>query len=159
MKRVAVGFLRAVLVLIALGSVAVLLWEPQIEGANAHATNFEIYLTDPFLAYAYLASVPLFIGLYQGFRVLGHVDRDAALTSAVVRRLRMIKLCALVMVGFVVGAELFIRLANDGDDRAGGVFIGNLIAFAAIVVAATMFTLERTLQSAVDIKSDHELTV
>jgi hypothetical protein len=50
-------------------------------------------------------------------------------------------------------------LNNNGDDPAGGVFIGNLIAFAATVVAATMFVLERTLQNAVDIKSENDLTV
>jgi hypothetical protein len=63
------------------------------------------------------------------------------------------------MIGFVVGAELFIRLNNKGDDPAGGVFIGILIAFAATVVTTTMFVLERTLQNAVDIKSEHDLTV
>jgi Protein of unknown function (DUF2975) len=159
MKRVAVLFLRAVVVLIAVGSTALILWEPQVEGVNAHATNFEIYFTDPFLAYAYVAAIPLFVGLYQGFRVLGYVGQDAALTTDVVSRLRTIRLCAIVMIGFVVGAMLFIRLNSKGDDPAGGVFIGNLIAFAAAVVAATMFVLERTVQSAVDIKTENDLTV
>lgn len=159
MKRGSVLFLRAVVVLIAVGAAALMLWEPHVEGVNAHATNFEIYFKDPFLAYAYVASIPLFVGLYQGFRVLGYVGQDAVLSTAVVRRLRTIKLCAIVMIGFVVGAELFIRLNNKGDDPAGGVFIGILIAFTATVVATTMFVLERTLQNAVDIKSENDLTV
>ena len=145
--------------LIAVGAAALMLWEPHVEGVNAHATNFEIYFKDPFLAYAYVASVPLFVGLYQGFRVLGYVGQDNVLSAAAVRRLRTIKRCAVVMLGFVVGAELFIRLNNKGDDPAGGVFIGLLIAFAATVVATTMFVLERTLQTAVDIKSENDLTV
>jgi len=159
MKRGSVLFLRAVVVLIAVGAAALMLWEPRVEGVNAHATNFEIYFKDPFLAYAYVASIPLFVGLYQGFRVLGYVGQDAVLSTAVVRRLRTIKLCAIVIIGFVVGAELFIRLNNKGDDPAGGVFIGILIAFAATVVATAMFVLERTLQNAVDIKSENDLTV
>jgi hypothetical protein len=159
MKRGPVLFLRAVVVLIAVGAAALMLWEPQVEGVNAHATNFEIYFKDPFLAYAYVASIPLFVGLYQGFRVLGYVGQDAVLSTAVVRRLRTIKLCAIVMIGFVVGAETFIRLNNKGDDPAGGVFIGILIAFAATVVATAMLVLERTLQNAVDIKSENDLTV
>jgi hypothetical protein len=77
----------------------------------------------------------------------------------VVRRIRTIKRCAVAMLGFVVGAEVFIRLTNKGDDPAGGVFIGLLIAFASTVVATTMFVLERTLQNAVDIKSENDLTV
>lgn len=159
MKRGSVLFLRAVVVLIAVGAAALMLWEPHVEGVNAHATNFEIYFKDPFLAYAYVASIPLFVGLYQGFRVLGYVGQDTVLSAAVVRRLRTIKLCAIVMIGFVVGAELFIRLNDKGDDPAGGVFIGILIAFTATVVATTMFVLERTLQNAVDIKSENDLTV
>ncbi len=158
MQRGSVLFLTVV-VLIAVGAAALLLWEPHVEGVNAHATNVEIYFTDPFLAYAYLASVPLFLGLYQGFRLLGYVGRDAVLSTEVVRRLRTIKLCAITMIGFVVGAELFTRLHDAGDDPAGGVFIGILIAFAATVVATTTLVLERTLQDAVDIKSENDLTV
>ena len=145
LERGSVLFLRAVVVLIAVGTAALMLWEPQVEGVNAHATNVEIYFKDPFLAYACVASIPLFVGLYQGFRVLGYVGTDAALSTAVVGRLRTIKRCAIVMIGFVVGAELFIGLNNKGDDPAGGVFIGILIAFAATVVATTMSVLERTL--------------
>jgi hypothetical protein len=159
LQRGSVLFLRAVVVLIAVGAASLMLWEPHVEGANAHATNFEIYFKDPFLAYAYVASIPLFVGLYQGFRVLGYVGRDAALSTVVVGRLRTIKLCASVTIGLVVGAELFIRLTNHSDDPAGGVFIGVVIAFAAAVVAATMFVLERILQNAVDIKSENDLTV
>src|SRR3954468_24326150 len=159
MTRGSVLFLRAVVVLMAVGAAALMLWEPHVEGVNAQATNFEIYFTDPFLAYAYVASIPLFVGLYQGFRVLGYVGQDAVLSPAVVRRLRTIKLCAIVMIGFVAGAELLIMLNNHGDDHAGGVFIGILSAFAATVVATTMFILERSLQNAVDIKSENDLTI
>ena len=57
--------------LIGVGALAVLLGEPRIEGRNAHATLFEIYFNDPFLAYAYIASIPFFVALYQAFRAVG----------------------------------------------------------------------------------------
>jgi hypothetical protein len=57
-----------------------------------------------------------------------------------------------------VGAEIFI-MSNDSDDRAGGVFIGILIAFASIVVATAMTILERALQRAVEMKSENDLTI
>ena len=66
-------FLQAVIVLIGIGALALMLWEPHIEGRNAHATFFEIYFKDPFLAYAYLASIPFFVALYQVFKVLGYI--------------------------------------------------------------------------------------
>jgi hypothetical protein len=43
MKRGPSLFLRAVLVLIGIGALAFLLWEPHIEGRNTHATLFEIW--------------------------------------------------------------------------------------------------------------------
>ena len=65
MKRGSILFLRAVLVLIAVGALALLLLEPQTEGRNAHATTYAIYFNDPFLAYVYVASIALFAALYQ----------------------------------------------------------------------------------------------
>ena len=73
MERGSILFLKAVLVLVGIGALALMLWEPHIEGRNAHATLFEIYFKDPFLAYAYIASIPFFVALYQAFKVLGYV--------------------------------------------------------------------------------------
>lgn len=156
MKSVATVFMRAVLVLVGIGALAVLLWEPHIEGRNAHATQFAIYFNDPFLAYAYIASIPFFAGLYQAFKVLRHAGRYMEFSVSVLRSLRTIKCCALAIIGFVVGGEVFIMF-SDSDDRPGGVFIGILIIFAAIVVATAMSILERALQNAVDMKSEHDL--
>lgn len=158
MKRSPSLFLRAVLVLIGIGALALLLWEPRIEGRNAHATLFEIYFKDPFLAYAYVASIPFFVGLYHAFRVLGFAGRSEEFSLSAVRSLRTIKYCAMALVGLVAGGEAFI-LSNHSDDHAGGVFVGVLIAFASIVVATMMAILERTLQNALDLKSENDLTV
>lgn len=158
MKFGATLFLRGVLVLIGIGALAFLLWEPHVEGRNAHATLFEIYFKDPFLAYAYVGSIPFFVGLYHAFKVLGYAGRNKEISPEAVKSVRTIKYCAFALIGFVVGAEVFILL-GDSDDRAGGVFMGVLIFFGAIVVATAMTVLERTLQNAVDMKSENDLTV
>lgn len=44
-------FVQVVLVLMGIGTLGLLLWEPHLEGRNAQATTFEIYFNDPFLAY------------------------------------------------------------------------------------------------------------
>src|SRR5579872_4951866 len=98
-------FLRAVLVLIGIGAIALLLWEPHIEGRNAHATLFAIYFKDPFLAYAYFASIPFFVGLYQAFNALGYIGRNQARSRMVARSVRIIKYCAIAIVGFVAAGE------------------------------------------------------
>src|SRR3977135_1483376 len=101
MKKSSTTFLQVVIVLIGIGALALLLWEPHIEGRNVHATLFEIYFKDPFLAYAYIASIPFFVALYQAFKVLGDVGQNKVFSPGAVKALRTIKFCAIVIVGFV----------------------------------------------------------
>src|SRR4051812_9182293 len=159
MKRSSTVFLQIVIVLVGVGAFALLLWEPQIEGVNAHATNFEIYFQDPFLALVYAGSIPFFMALYQAFKVLGYARQNKVFSEAAVKALRTIKYCALVIIGFVVVEEIVIMLNHGSDDPAGGVFMGVLITFGSIVVATGAAMFERLLQNALDIKSENDLTV
>src|SRR3982751_7071221 len=94
MKRSSTAFLQVVIVLVGLGALALMLWEPHLEGRNAHATPFQIYFKDPFLAYAYVASIPFFAALYQAFKVLGYARKDKIFSQSAVNALRTIKFCA-----------------------------------------------------------------
>jgi hypothetical protein len=140
------------MVLIGIGALAVMLWEPHIEGRNAHATLFEIYFKDPFLAYAYIASIPFFVALYQAFKVLGYAGQNKVFSQAAVKALRTIKFCAISIIGFVAVSVIFIML-GDKDDRPAGVFMRILITFGSIVIATAAAMFERVLQNAVDMKS------
>jgi hypothetical protein len=158
MKRGSAVFLQFVIVLVGLGALAFMLWEPHLEGRNRNSTVFEVYFKDPFLAYAYFASIPFFAALFQAFRLLGCAARDQVISQAAVNALRTIKFCAIAMVAFVAGAEIFI-LMQESDDRAGGVMMGVFIAFVSIIMATAAATFERILQNAVDLKSENDLTV
>src|SRR3954471_7093485 len=116
MKRSSTIFLQGVIVFIGTGALAFMLRQPHIEGRNAHATLFEIYFNDPFLAYAYVASIPFFVALYQAFKVLGYAGRNQVFSPAAVRALRTIKYCAMAIVGLVAIGEIFILL-GESDDR------------------------------------------
>ena|SRR5436190_4413940 len=151
MKRSSI-FLQVVIVVIGIGVLALMLWEPQIEGRNAHATLFEIYFKDPFLAFAYIASTPFFVALYQAFKVLGYARQNKAFSPAAVKAVRTIKYCAIAIIGFVAIGEVFIML-HTSDDRAGGVFMGILITFGSVVIATAAAMFERILQNAVNLKS------
>jgi Protein of unknown function (DUF2975) len=120
MKRSSTIFLQIVIVLFGVGVLAFLLWEPHVEGRNAHATLFEIYFKDPFLAYAYIASISFFVALYQAFRVLTYVRHDTTFSPATVKAMRTIKYCAIAMIGFVAVSVLFM-IGGDREDRPGGV--------------------------------------
>ena len=160
MRKGSTIFLRLVIVLIGIGSFALLLWEPHIEGRNAHATLFQIYFNDPFLVYAYTASTAFFVALYQAFKLLGCVGRGEVFSQRPVRALRAIKYCAMSLVGFLLGAEAYFFTGMRGkDDIAGGVMVGLLLIFVSAVVATAAAVFERTLQSAVELKSENDLTV
>lgn len=152
MKRITI-FLQIVIVLIGIGALALMLWEPHIEGRNAYAALFEIYFKDPFLAYVYIASIPFFVALYQAFKVLGYAGQNKIFSQTAVKALRTIKYCAVAIIGFVAVGEIFIVFGNT-DDRPPGVFMGILITFISIVVATVAGLFERILQNAVDVKSE-----
>ena len=158
MKRGSILFLRAVILLVGVGVLAGLLWEPQVEGRNANADLATIYFRDPFLAYAYVGSLPFFFGLYQAFKFLGYVGQGQAFSPAAVRALRHIKYCALAVIGFIIGGEVYILLGVS-DDRAGGVAMGIAATFACLVTVTAAAVLERLLRNAVDLKSENDLTV
>lgn len=157
-KRSPAAFLQTVIVLVGIGVAALMLWFPHIEGRNARATVFEVYFKDPFLAFAYVASIPFFVALYQGFKVLGYFGRNTLFTPAGVRALRRIKLCAITILGFVVVSVLFMFF-GDPEDRPPGVMMRVVLSLACVVVAAAAATFERILQNAVDMKSENDLTV
>jgi len=160
MKRGSTIFLQVVILLLGLGVFIFLLWEPQLEGRNVNATQFEIYFKDPFLVYIYLAFLPFFGGLYQAFRMLGYARRDEVFSPRAVRALRVIKYCAVITALFIVGAELYIFIFVRGtDDVAGGVMMGVFIIFVSAVIGTAAAVFERILQKAVDIKSENDLTV
>jgi cytochrome bd-type quinol oxidase subunit 2 len=159
MKRSSTIFLQVLVVLIGIGALALILWEPHVEGRNAHATLFEIYFKDPFLAYAYTASIAFFVALYQAFNVLGYVRQNKTFSQATVKALRTIKYCAMAIIGFVAVGVIFILMFGDKEDRPAGFFMCLLITFASIVIGTAAAVFEQILQNAVDIKSENDLTV
>src|SRR5215203_1202531 len=112
MTRGSILFLRAAILLVGVGVLAALLWEPRVEGRNVNADLVTVYFRDPFLTYVYVGSLPFFYGLYQAF------------TPDAVTALRRIKYCALAVVAFIIGAEAYILFVVVSDDRAGGVAMG-----------------------------------
>lgn len=155
MRKIPIVFLQTVVVAMGIGVLALMLWQPHLEGRNATATVFQVYFNDPFLAYAYVASIAFFIGLFQAFKLLGYARRDEIFSQRSVKALRTIQYCALSLVCFIVGAEAYFSLSMSGeDDIAGGVMMGLVMILLSVVVAATAAVLERSLQAAIDSRSN-----
>jgi hypothetical protein len=160
MKRNSTIFLQILVVLIGIGTLALMLWEPNVEGRNAHSTLFEVYFNDPFLVYVYIASIPFFIVLYQAFTLLGYIGENKTYSLNSARALRTIKYCAITFIGFILGAEAYLFVAMRGkDDIAGGVVMGLFMILISVVIAIAAAIFERILQKAVNIKSENDLVV
>jgi hypothetical protein len=157
-KQSSTLFLKLVISLIGIVTLAGLIWFPQTEGRAANLDLFSIY-ADPLIIYGFLASIPFFVALYHGFKLLGYVDKNQVFSEAAVKAVRNIKYCAIALSGFIVTGLLYIRLFVHGEDAAGPTALGMFTTFACIVIATATAVFEKLLQNAVDLKSENDLTV
>lgn len=150
MRERAAIFFQVLVVLIAIAALALLLWEPTLEGRNAHATLFQVYFNDPFLAYAYTGSPALFAALYQAFKLLGYIGMGELFSQPSVKAVRTIKYCALTLVAFLLGAEAyFFIVRRSEDDIAGGVMMGLFLILVFVALATAAAASERALHNSV----------
>src|SRR5687767_1728672 len=77
MKQRSTIFLQVVIVLIGILALAIMIRFPLTEGRAANLDLFSIY-SDPFILYAYAASIPFFIALYKAFKLLGYIGQNKA---------------------------------------------------------------------------------
>ena len=158
LKQGSTLFLKMVISLIGIVTLAGLIWFPHTEGRAANLELVSIY-KDPLIIYGFMASIPFFVALYHGFKLLGYVDQNQVFSESAVKAVRNIKYCAVTLSGFIVVGLLYIRLFAHGEDTAGPTASGMFTTFACIVIATAAAVFERLLQNAVDIKSENELTV
>ena len=148
MKKSSAVFLQTVVVLLGIAVFVFLLWEPHVEGRNAHATLFEIYFKDAFLACAYIASIPFFVAIYQAFKLFGDVGRNGVFSLRSLNALRTIRYCAIIVLGFIAVGEAYLFIMVRGeDDIAGGVAMGIFVALFFTVIATAAALFEKTLRT------------
>ena len=158
LKQGSTLFLKIVISVIGIVTLAGLIWFPQIEGRAVNLDLFRIY-ADPLIIYSFIASVPFFVALYHGIKLLSYVDQNKVFSESAVQAVKTIKYCAIALSGFIVVGILYIRLFAHGDDPAGSTAVGLFTMFVSIVIATAAAVFERLLQNAVDIKSENDLTV
>ncbi len=161
MKRGSTLFLQVAIVLIGIGALALILWQPRLDGVEAHATLFQIYFTDLFQNYVYVACIPFFVALYQAFTLLKYITENKVFTLDSVKTLRIIKHCAIMIVAFITVAEVYFFVVQFRVEEgiAKGFVIGLVMIFLSTVIATATAVFERLLQSAVELKNENDLTV
>src|SRR3990167_2107141 len=162
MKRISTIFIQVVIVALGIAALAVMIRFPLTEGRAVNLDLFHIY-ADPFLIYVYIASIAFYVALYQAFTLLGFIGQNKVFSLQSVKALRAIKYCAIVLSIFIVMAAVYIRISfaegDTGDDPAGFVAMCIVTTFISIVIATAAAVFERLLQSAVEMKSENDLTV
>jgi len=148
MKKTLIAFLQTVIVLVSVAVFFLLLWEPHLEGRNVHATLFEIYFKDSFLAYVYAAFIPFFIALYQVFNLLGYAAQNELFSLHSVKDLRVIQYCAITHASLMFGAVVYIFATQRGkDDIAGGVAMGLFVTFVSSVITVVAILFRKRIQN------------
>jgi hypothetical protein len=139
---------QAAIAILGLAVLAFLLGEPQLEGRNAHATTFEIYFTDPFLAYVYLASIPFFVGLHRAFLLCAHARLGRSVSPEAWEAWRSLRRCALAFLGFVALRVVLVLPFGDREDRPAGLFMSVLVSLPAVITAVVAGRAARKVQRA-----------
>jgi len=163
MKKGSTIFLRVVIVLIGIVALAIMIRFPLTEGRAVNLDLFSIY-SDPFIIYGYVVSIAFFVALYQAFKLLGYIGQNKVFSLSSVKALRIIRYCAIALSILIAMAVIYIRISFSvksvtDDDPAGFIAVSIVATFISFVIATAAAVFERTLQSAVDIKSENDLTV
>ncbi len=163
MKKSPTLILKIVIVLIGLGVLALCIFalpsawsgvENEYPGYEMVAYAFHLIFIG-----MYISAIPFYIGLYQGIKLLGLIDRNMAFSEGSVRALKNIKICALIVgIIYLSGVPLLYPFA-DLDDAPGVLLIGFALACIPIIVSIFASVLQKLIQNAIDIKTENDLTV
>ena len=153
MKNGSTLMLRTLIVLICLAVLAV-------TGLSVYGIAIsETGPYSPILLVAYLTLIPFFFAVCQIFKLLGYIDKNKAFSKLSVKALKFIKYSA-GLISLMYAALLpYVYVVAEYDDAPGVILIGMFLVFAPFVVATAVAVFQKLLQSAIDIKSENDLTV
>lgn len=149
-------FLKVVIFLIGIPILALCLFGlPFVvkEAADAY------WMIKPILIVMYVTAIPFFAALYQAWKLLSYIDKNIAFSEISVKALKIIKYCASSISVLYAAIMPFVYLLAEMDDAPGAIVIGLVIIFASIVIAVFAAVLEKLLKTAIDIKSENDLTI
>jgi len=146
MKRTTIIFLQSLIIIFGIVILSFLIRVPLTEGRAVNLDLYHIY-ADPFILFGYIASIPFFVALYKGFKILGYYRQNKIFSLVAVRELKIIKYSAILFSIFILSAGIFIILFhNKEDDPAGFISLSILTTFLSIVVASIAGVFENKLQ-------------
>jgi len=160
-KRVPTLFLKAALVVIAVAVVVVatLLFPHMWPGMMGRQIPVFVQFIYPGVSGIYASIIPFLFALFQAFLLLQNIDRNNAFSESSVKALNAIKFSAIAMSVCYAFALPMIFIFAELDDAPGVVLIGLAITGAPLIVATFAAVLQKLVRSAIDLKTENDLTV
>ncbi|WHY87191.1 DUF2975 domain-containing protein [Neobacillus novalis] len=158
MKRGTVIWLKGTIFVIGIITLVVsIFFLPGLAKEAAEMNPEYAYLRFPVLVGLYATEIPFFFALYQALKLLNYIERDLAFSELAVFSLGFIKKCAFtIIILYVIG---IFMLAIQNALHPGIAIIGIVIVFATLVISLFTAILQELLRSAIELKSENDLTV
>ncbi len=112
-----------------------------------------------FFVIPYLTVAPFFVALWQTLKLLNYIDRGTAFSEQSVKALKLIKYAAAAIGGLYALILPVMYHAAQEEDAPGVMLIGLVLTFAPLAIGVFAAVLQKVLRSAIDIKSENDLTV
>ncbi len=159
-KRASTYFLKAVIILIGIVALAIcaFAFPAMWHAVNGGLPEFAPVIYPAFIG-LYATAIPFFFALYQAFKLLHYIDTNSAFSELSVRALRNITYSAIAMSVLYAAAVPLAFVVAELDDAPGLGAIALAIVFAPLIVATFAAVLKKLVQSAIDLKTENDLTV
>ncbi len=153
-------FLKAALLAIGLAALAICIFALPPAWTHVPDEYPDIaYVFYAIFSATYVAVIPFFTGLYQGFLLLEYIDENKAFSEISVRALRRIAYCGTAISAIFAAMLPFFYVWAQADDAPGLIIICMILALAPFAVAVAASVFQRLLRQAIAMKSENDLTV
>lgn len=132
-------------------------WLPNIARETAEIYPEYAHLRYPVLIGMYITAIPFYYALYQTLKLLNYIEFKSAFSDLAVTSLRHIKHCAwAVIIQYILG---FCYLVFQNAMHPGVAILGMAVVFTSMTISLFAALLEELLLTALEIKSENDLTI
>jgi hypothetical protein len=158
MKRGTITFLKIAVFIIGIITFSLCTFAlPSLAGYTAEMYPEFAFLKYPALIGVYITAIPFLFALNQVFKLLNYIESESAFSELAVISLGHIKNSAItIIILYLIGMFFLVGL---NALHPGIAIIGIVIIFATLVITVFTAVLQELLRSAIELKSENELTV
>lgn len=153
MKKVSTLFLKIVIIFFELVAVSICTY------LIVDAIIRDLSFFHPVIILLNVSAIPFVIALYQAMKLLSYIDKNTAFSELSVKALQNIKYCAIAISSFFTLSLPFMFQLAQLEDAPGLVLMALIVVGASVVIAVFASILQKLVKSAIELKTENELTV